>query len=392
MRSSIPAVFISEEPSNLIKVPHIDTLLQAEALHIARTMTDIELAGQALMMGIDACGSVSSGEQERLMRLKPGAIMLFRKNLDAPEQEIRMMNDTLMKSSAVNVTLPDASTMSLPPFIACDHEGGSVHRFRKGVASLPPAGFYGELAGREGVTKARETLLHDSELAARELSRLGITMNLAPVAEILTPDNKAFLKDRSYGSDAAWTTQAALDFMQGMESAGIACIIKHFPGNTNVDPHKSLPFIRLSDKALKDAVAPFYKMAETGIPAGIMIAHSIAAAWDPQRSASLSSIVIQEKLIGEGDLYGIILADDFSMGAVGGNLDTLRKTISALAAGVDMVMAWPANAHDIHKAILKALAAGTLSRDRLINAAEHIIYQKLRFRQLRQKSYGAIKW
>jgi beta-N-acetylhexosaminidase len=65
------------------------------------------------------------------------------------------------------------------------------------------------------------------------------------------------------------------------------------------------------------------------------------------------------------------------MGAVSG-LSPEEAAVAALNAGVDMVMAWPANLASTHNAILAALGDGRLSRDRLVEAAGRILYEKLR--------------
>jgi beta-N-acetylhexosaminidase len=44
----------------------------------------------------------------------------------------------------------------------------------------------------------------DAARSGREIRALGISMNLAPVAESLNAENETFLEDRSYGPDAAF--------------------------------------------------------------------------------------------------------------------------------------------------------------------------------------------
>jgi beta-N-acetylhexosaminidase len=77
---------------------------------------------------------------------------------------------------------------------------------------------------------------------------------------------------------------------------------------------------------------------------------------------------------------GIVLGDDFSMGAVSAaGLREEDAAIEALNAGVDMVMAWPRSLGRLHRAILGALENGSLNRDRLREAAARILYEKLRW-------------
>jgi len=83
---------------------------------------------------------------------------------------------------------------------------------------------------------------------------------------------------------------------------------------------------------------------------------------------------------------GIIVCDDFSMAAasvpvVAGGQGGLKPEIAAvlsLAAGTDMVLVWPPDLRRTHRAIVAALGDGRLSRERLREAAERIIFEKIR--------------
>jgi beta-N-acetylhexosaminidase len=67
------------------------------------------------------------------------------------------------------------------------------------------------------------------------------------------------------------------------------------------------------------------------------------------------------------------------MGAAAAFAPSLEDAVvDALNAGVDMVMTWPGNLAAIHAAILKALSGGRLNRKRLEEAAERILYEKMR--------------
>jgi beta-N-acetylhexosaminidase len=110
----------------------------------------------------------------------------------------------------------------------------------------------------------------------------------------------------------------------------------------------------------------------------VMVSHVLVSAWDSERSASLSSAVIGAWLRKDLGFTGVVLADDFAMGAVSSSRDPAEAVVEALNAGVDMVMAWPLNINAIHAAILAALREGRLPRKRLEDAATRIIYEKIR--------------
>jgi beta-N-acetylhexosaminidase len=356
----------------------LDDPLRLRAVQLAKGLDDRALAAQVLLTGIDGKGSLEDGMKALLRRVPAGGIMLFRYNLSVEKPEIA----PFLEDAAAAVRAGSGIT----PFIAVDHEGGSVHRFGEGVARLPaPLAYWEKTRAAEeesaGGTARQEALARVEEDAFRsgeEIRSLGITLNLAPVAEVLTDGNKAFLDNRSYGPDAAFVEAACAAFIRGMEKAGILCAVKHFPGNTGEDPHKGQSVLAGDRGELNRVAAPMIRLLKIPHPPVVMVSHALAPAWDRERSASLSPEVIGSWLRGEIGFSGVVLADDFMMGAVSSARDPRAAAIEALNAGVDLLMAWPSGLAAVHAAILAALREGRLPRARLEEAAARIIYEKLR--------------
>jgi beta-N-acetylhexosaminidase len=206
---------------------------------------------------------------------------------------------------------------------------------------------------------------------------LGFTLNLAPVVEVLDDSNSKMLETRSYGDDADWVAQAGDAFIRGMGKGGLLCVIKHFPGNTNLDPHKTRPVFALGRKELENIEGHFAKIIKTSKPAGLMVSHVIIPAWDAENNASLSPAVIQGEVRGVLGFSGIVLTDDLAMGAVA-SLSTENASVNAIAAGADVVIVWPPALMDVHAALLAALKRGLIPRERFTEAATRIIHEKLK--------------
>jgi beta-glucosidase-like glycosyl hydrolase len=165
-----------------------------------------------------------------------------------------------------------------------------------------------------------------------------------------------------------------------MDAAGIMCVVKHFPGNPGNDPHSDRVVLTADRSSLDKRVKPFAGMIRNLYTPAIMVSHIVVSAWDAERNASLSPQVIQGWLREQLGFTGIIVADDFSMGAVAvSGIDSNAAVVEALNAGVDMVMTWPRNLASVHRAILAALQDGRLSRERLREAVERILVEKLRY-------------
>jgi beta-N-acetylhexosaminidase len=345
------------------------------AARIAASLDDAALAAQLIMSGVDGRSSLDPAMARILRECPPGAIMLFRYNLNTPPGEARRFI-----AQCVEAVRGDGGP---PPFVAADHEGGQVHRFGPGIGRLPPAASWEERARQEGRDAALAALEEAAYQSGKELRDLGLNLNLAPVAETLNDDNRHFLEDRAFSSDAAFAAAAAAAFVRGMERAGLGCVAKHFPGNSGADPHTNTPALSGSREELARAAGPFADLirgpASGGPPlAGIMVSHVLVPAWDPLRIGSFSPALIGRWLRGGLGFRGIVLADDFSMAAAASRVSPEEAAVLSLAAGADMVMAWPMNLRRVRGAVLAALEQGTLTRPRLEESAARIIREKIR--------------
>ncbi|MDR2134776.1 MAG: glycoside hydrolase family 3 protein [Treponema sp.] len=341
------------------------------AAGIAASLDDRRLAAQLVISGIEGRGRPAPGMRLLLNECPAGGIMLFRYNLDTDSEEIK----SLVGECAALIGQAGPG-QPIPPFVAVDHEGGSVNRFPPGVAALPAAGTYGELARSSGREEALGLVERDSRRAGTEIRSLGINVNFAPVAEYLRDGNRAFLDDRSYGPDSLFAGEAAAAFVRGMEKAGVLCVVKHFPGSAGADPHRYPSVITGGSEFLDELAAPFAALIRDGQARAIMVSHTLVPARDAGNIASLSRAVMEDWLRAGLGFRGIIVSDDFSMAAAGSG--AVNPAVRSLAAGADMVLVWPSDIRRTHRAILSALDDGSLSRERLREAAERIIFEKIR--------------
>jgi beta-N-acetylhexosaminidase len=138
--------------------------------------------GRKIMTGF-AGTSPSRGLLARARRGQIGGVILFGPNVSG------------RLGSTIRALQRAARAGGNPPLlIAVDQEGGAVRRLR----SLPPA----EPPARMPARQARPL----GAATGRALRRLGITTDLAPVADV---DHGSFLGSRSFGSDPAAVARAA---------------------------------------------------------------------------------------------------------------------------------------------------------------------------------------
>ncbi len=335
---------------------------RAAARAIVDTMSDDELIGQLLMIGVAGTSRLAPASARQLEAVRPGAILLFGYNVSAAPQDMAALTAAIREASAVR---------GLPPFIAIDHEGGSVYRFKGGLTRLPSA----MVLGAAGAQAARAA----GAAAGSELQALGISLNLAPVVEALNASNRAFLVDRAWSTDPAVSGQLAWSFAEACQSQGVAACAKHFPGNGPADPHAALPVLGIAAAGLDAEYLEPFRPAIRGGVSTIMLSHALVPALDASAPASLSARVITELRERLG-FRGIILTDDLVMAALSRAGGPGVAAVAALSAGADMLMVSGGPAVDsVRTAVRAALADGRLQRTRLTDAAVRIVAQKLRF-------------
>ena len=263
-------------------------------------------------------------DRERLRHPAAGAVILFARNYENPEQ-LRLLVEEMQK-------LRD------PELLVCvDHEGGRVQRFREGFTAIRPMRELGRLWDRdhEAATQAARSTAF---IIAAEIGAHGIDFSFAPVLD-LDYGASSVIGDRALHFDPNAVGALAGAIVQGFADAGMAAVGKHFPGHgfagsdTHVDVARDeRPFPEIFRKDL----APYRAAMKAGL-AGVMPAHVVFPQCDAE-PAGYSKYWLQEVLRGKLGFDGLIFSDDLSMAGastVGGPPERAR---AALAAGCDMVL------------------------------------------------------
>lgn len=219
---------------------------------------------------------------------------------------------------------------SIQPYLCVDQEGGWVSRLKKLNPKLPS----NEQVAKEYDISQAYRLYGEQAAGMRDL---GFDMNLAPVVEVCTEDNKEFLDGRSFG-DSLQVEQYGRACINAYENNGIATVLKHFPGNTNTDPHTGLPEITLSKQELEKTIGLFRALVQYE-PAVVLMSHARTSAVDAGVPACLSSVWVTDILRNEYGYKGLIFSDDIFMGALADNgYPPEVAAIRAVEAGVDCIM------------------------------------------------------
>ena len=123
--------------------------------------------------------------------------------------------------------------------VAIDEEGGDVTRLEAASGSSYP----GNLA--LGFVDDVELTRSVAGAIAGELRAAGVTLNLAPVADVNSNPRNPVIGVRSFGSQPELVARHVAAFVTGTQERGVAACAKHFPGHgdTALDSHLELPLV-----------------------------------------------------------------------------------------------------------------------------------------------------
>jgi beta-N-acetylhexosaminidase len=221
--------------------------------------------------------------------------------------------------------------------IAVDQEGGPVQRFREGFTRLPPLARIGDVYARNAAEAVRLAEEH-AWVMASELRASDVDFSFAPVADLAR--GNAAIGSRAFHADPEITGELVQAYIRGMHLAGMAAVLKHFPGHGSVcvDTHKAQAIdTRPLDAIRNDDLRPFTEAFSAHAEA-VMMAHVVYPAVDDQ-PAGYSRRWIQDILRDQLGFQGAVISDDISMAAAGVAGGVGERVRAHLGAGCDLVLA-----------------------------------------------------
>ena len=290
------------------------------------------------------CAGTELSKEERafFMDVKPWGFILFKRNVDTPDQ-VRKLVDALRGC----IDRDDAPVL-------IDQEGGRVQRlgpphWRK----FPPGRAYGDLASNDMLMRREITRL-GARLLAHDLASLGINVDCVPVLDVPAPDGHEIIGDRAYGETPDQVALLGRAAAEGLIAGGVLPVIKHIPGHgrAKADSHLSLPVVEASYEELAARDFPPFRVL-SDMPMA-MTAHVVYAAIDGKRPATTSKKAFKRVIRGDLGFDGLVMSDDLSMKALSG--DFADRARASLAAGCDVVLHCNGD-----MAEMKGVVAGTRS-------------------------------
>jgi beta-N-acetylhexosaminidase len=267
--------------------------------------------------------TLSADERAFLREAGPWGAILFKRNIETPDQVRRLLDDV---RGIVGRDLP----------VLVDQEGGRVQRLGPPHwPNYPTGAAYGRVYDRdkaEGLSAARL----GARLIAADLAALGINVDCLPLADVPVDGADPIIGDRAYGTTPDQVAIIAREVAAGLMDGGVLPVLKHIPGHgrASVDSHEKLPVVDTPRDVL--AATDFRPFAQLKHLPLAMTAHVVYSAIDPLQPATTSAVMIGDVIRDSIGFAGALMSDDVSMGALSGTI--AERTRAALAAGCDLVL------------------------------------------------------
>jgi beta-N-acetylhexosaminidase len=314
------------------------------------------LALRVLLPGF--AGTTLPDDYRELLEQGLGGVCYFGSNTAAGPDALAALSAAITAANPVAV-------------VAVDEEGGDVSRLHTrepspvlGAAAL---GGVDDLALTEAVGR----------WVGHELAAVGVTLDLAPVADVNSDPDNPVIGTRSFGADPERVAAHVAAWTRGLQATGVAACAKHFPGHgdTATDSHLALPRIDVdADTLAARELVPFDAAVEAGT-AAVMTSHIVVPALDPDRPATLSPLVLgmlREVL----EFDGVIVSDALDMAGASAGTGIPEASVRALAAGCDLLCLGPDKpaslVADVRDAVVAAVEDGRLAPERLAEAAQRV--------------------
>jgi beta-N-acetylhexosaminidase len=269
-------------------------------------------------------GDRVSGEERDFFRdSDPAGYILFGRNC-VDRGQLRALTDDL-RSIHGRADLP----------ILIDQEGGRVARLKPPAwPEFPKAERFAELY-RSAPMSAIEAVRANAQAIAILLREIGVNVDCLPLLDVRQRGASDIIGDRALGSEPMQVAALGRAVLDGLSAGGVVGVVKHMPGHgrATIDSHVELPIVDVGEDALEIDLEPFITLRNA--PMGMM-AHVLYTAWDGERPASQSPIVIEAIVRGRIGFDNLLMSDDLGMQALKG--DAAQRADAVLAAGCDIAL------------------------------------------------------
>ena len=288
---------------------------------VASGMTLAQQVGQLYMVGVSTSG-LDAATASAIRDTHTGSVVL--------------LGNTTAGSEAIAAVTKDVAALEVPTpiLVAVDQEGGEVQRLAgDGFSNIPSA--------------VDQATIDDLRTSARgwgeELAAVGVHYNLAPVADVVPAAKRSSnapigALERNYGNDRDMASRGVTAFVEGMDEAGLATSLKHFPGLGKVTANTDFGAAKDTDVVPGD---DDWSVFTAGIDAGassVMVSSGVFMNLDPKHEGVFSTTIITDILRGELGFDKVVIADDLGAAVAVKDIPAEERGTRFIKAGGDLAI------------------------------------------------------
>ena len=283
------------------------------------------VAGQLIVVGAPLSGAVGPGV-DLIKKLPVGGVLLTGRSRAG-------VAAVAARTTALQQAVPGRARL----IVAADQEGGEVQALTgPGFSAIPTAVEQGKWATAK-LTDAAGTW-------GNELKAAGVTLDLAPVSDVLsaqlgTADLAVGVSGRTFGTEPAAVGSSVLAFTDGLSRAGVLAAVKHFPGLGRVRANTD-DTANVRDTTTDGAspwLDPFQKAITAGVPV-VMVSSAVYTRLDATQPAAFSWPVVTDLLRNRLGFAGVVISDDLGRAVAVASVPPAQRAVRFIAAGGDLVL------------------------------------------------------
>ena len=316
-------------------------------------MSQEDKIGQLMMISLHG-STVGQSQKDVIRKYRVSGVMLTNENLNNKNQVKAFTSDIMQTATTASM---------VTPYIGINRD--KVLRTNESFLRLPEPNRWGQLP--------MERIINLVTRSAIEMRDMGFNLIVGPNANL-------GVSNVSYTSDPTWAGYMDLAMAERYQ-------INHMWFGYNYFPAVSLgdaSFETANDvKAyLNNNDVSVFKRLITQTTANtymLVISHVQIPAIDNTHLASTSKVIITDWLRHELGYNGVVMTDRVDVGALQANQKIGDFAVNSIVAGSDLVLLDADTGHidEVHRALMQAVANGTISNDRLNDTVKHILLMKM---------------
>ena len=346
----------------------------SEAEDMVKNMTLEQKIGQMFLVDLlqlDEQPSVDGSAYKATSNMKKniekygiGGVYLTKENINQVKQTKELIRD--LESSAVS-----GSAL----YVAVEEDGGA-NSISSQVDELKETGYVTPQEMGQNMTP--QQIYESGKTIAKELTDLGVNLNLAPVADLGSAENPAYAV-RCLGTEPKGVAGVLDDFVSGMRDGGLGVSLRHFPGIGNVSGDVTEAILENTDRLMKLRENNFAPYA-SGIGAGadcVMVSNvAYPKVTVGKIPAFMSEGIVTKLLREELDFEGIIMTSPLNDNVISNNYTSEFAVVEAVKAGCDMLVL-PANFKECYEALIAAVKDGKIDEKVINTSVRRILQNKI---------------